>query len=163
MFFRIFTRLLALGSAALSLASCTLFEPGGPSAAITVKAESAYLVTDVVERVFIDEGYKPISRTGDGLTFEGKASKTDEIFYGDWNESDVSQRVKVVIANGSGDTFRVRCMPFVVRDPHDVSFEDEHRRMQIFSLHYGKMLREVRRQCLELSLTRKPYSPETSG
>lgn len=139
-----------------ALSSCTLLEPGGPSAAMTVKAHSAFKVSDVVERVFVDEGYQTILRTADGLTFEHKASKTDQVLYGDWNEGEITQRVKVTIASGGDETYRVRCIPFVVRDPHDVSFEDQHRRMQLFSFHYSRLLREVRRQCRELWLSRTP-------
>jgi hypothetical protein len=143
------------------LSSCTLLEPGGPSAAITVQAHSAFKVTDVVERVFSDEGYKTISRTGDGLLFEAKASMTDQVLYGDWNEGEITQRVKVTIASSNDEKFRVRCIPYVVRDPHDVSFEDQHRRAQLFSFHYSSLLREVRRQCKELWLSREPAEPES--
>jgi hypothetical protein len=153
--FRFPRLLLALGAAVFALASCTLLEPGGPSAALTVKAHSAFHVTDVVERVFVDDGYQTILRTGDGLTFERKATKTDKLLYGDWNEGEVTQRVRVTIASLGEEKFRLRCIPFVVRDPHDVSFEDQHRRMQLFSFHYGSLLREVRKQCDELWLSRE--------
>jgi hypothetical protein len=152
-------RLLLLTLCAV-FSSCTLFEPGGPTAAITVKSHSAFKVTDVVERVFVDDGYQPIQRTGDSITFEHKATKADQMMYGDWNEGEITQRVKLAIAPlGNGDDFRVRCTPFVVRDPHDISFEDEHRRVQLFSFHYTSLLREVRRQCNELWLSREPAEP----
>ena len=149
-------RLSSLCGAALLalLPACTLLEPGGPSAAITVRAHSSFHVTDVVERVFVDDGYQPILRTGDGITFERKASTTDSLLYGNWNESEVTQRVRVMIASRGDETYRLRCIPFVVRDPHDVSFEDQHRRIQPFSYHYTSLLREVRRQCNELWLSR---------
>ncbi|MGB8168251.1 MAG: hypothetical protein WCF18_12210 [Chthoniobacteraceae bacterium] len=148
--------LATLCVAAACLSSCTLFEPGGPSAAITVKARSAFNVTDVVERVFVDEGYQTILRTGDGVTFERKATKTDQVLYGDWNEGEVTQRAKVTIASNGEELYRVRCIPYVVRDPHDVSFEDQHRRMQLYSFHYSKLLKEVRKQCDELWFSREP-------
>jgi hypothetical protein len=148
-------RALLLLAAAVSLSSCALLEPGGPSAALTVHAHSAFNVSDIVERVFVDDGYQTILRTGDGLTFETKASKTDKLLYGDWNEGEVTQRVRVNIASLGEEKFRLRCIPFVVRDPHDVSFEDQHRRMQIVSFHYGSLLREVRKQCNELWFSRE--------
>src|SRR5688572_15755549 len=123
MLIRLPCRLLALCGAVLSLSSC-VFEPGGPSAAITVKAHSAFRVTDVVERVFVDDGFKPILRTGDGLLFERNASKTDKMLYGDWIGGELTQRVKVTISSSGDEKFRLRCIPYVVRDPHDTAFED---------------------------------------
>jgi hypothetical protein len=148
--------LLALLGALVFLNSCSILEPGGPSAAVTVKGYSTFPVGTVVERVFVDDGYQPILRGWDGVTFERKASRTDQMLYGDWNEGEITQRVKVTITAKGDDKFRVRCIPFVVRDPHDVSFEDQHRRAQLFSFHYSSLLRDVRRQCKELYLTRAP-------
>lgn len=142
------------------LPACALLEPGSPSAAITVKARSAFDVKDVVERVLIDDGYQPILRTGDDITFERKASKTDRFLYGNWNESEITQRVRVTIDSRGNETYRVRCLPSVVRDPHDISFEDTHRRLQPFSVHYSSLLREVRRQSNELWLSRDPAASE---
>jgi hypothetical protein len=155
MHFRFPRLLLALGAAAFFFSSCTLLEPGQPTAAITVKSHSAFNVTDVVERVFVDDGYQTVLRTGDGLTFESKASKTDKVFYGDWNEGDVTQRVKVAISSNGEEKFRIRCIPYVVRDPHDVSFEDQHRRFDLISPHYSSLLKEVRKQLDELWLSRE--------
>ncbi len=148
--------LVVLSGAALVFSSCTLLEPGSPSAAVTVKARSSFDVSSILERVFVDDGYQTIQRTGDGITFESKASKTDNLLYGNWNESKVTQRVTVTIASRGDETYRLRCLPSVVRDPHDVSFEDQHRRFQPFSLHYGSLMREVRRQCNELWLSQSP-------
>jgi hypothetical protein len=150
---------LALAGVALSLSSCALFEPGGPSAAITVRARSSFHVTDVVERVFIDEGYQPIQRGLDGIMFERKGTKTDSVLYGNWNEGEVTQRVQVNVASRGDETYRLRCIPYVARNPHDVSFVDQHRRMQPFSLHFSSLLREVRRQCEELWLSRGTPEP----
>ncbi len=152
--------LIALCVATVCLAACTVFEPGGPTAAITVKARSAFHVTDVVERVLVDEGYQTILRTGDGITFERNATKTDQLLYGDWNEGEVTQRVKVTVTSKGDELYRVRCIPYVVRDPHDVAFEDQHRRAQLYSFHYGGLLREVRKQCDELWFARAPAASE---
>lgn len=156
------SRLALLCAAALLalLPACTILEPGGPSAAVTVKARSSFDVTAIIERVLVDDGYQPIQRTGDGITFERKASKTDTMLYGNWNESEVTQRVRVAIASRGDETYRLRCIPYVVRDPHDVSFEDQHRRAQLFSFHYSSLLREVRRQCKELWLSRDSTASE---
>src|SRR4051812_44258266 len=120
-----FPRLLLL-LCTVVLSGCALFEPGGPSAAITVKGHSRSQVQDVVERVFIDEGYKPYTRMLDGIMFEKEASKSDRLLYGDWGDGQVTQRVKVTISPDKEDYFRLRCMSFVAREAHDVSFEDQH-------------------------------------
>jgi hypothetical protein len=152
-------RLFSLCATAFSLclSSCSVFEPGGPPAAITVKAHSTFQVQDVLERVFIDEGYKPITRMLEGITFERDATKTDRVLYGNWNDEQVTQRVHVTITPAKQEEhYRLRCLPTVVRDAHDVSFEDEHRRIQIRSPYLARVLREVRKQCDELWDSRTP-------
>lgn len=154
--FRFLLLRVACFGAAVLLSSCSILEPGGPSAAITVKARSSFHVTDVVERVFVDHGYQTTLRTAEGMTFERKASRMDNLLYGDWNEDEITQRVKVTIASKGEERYRVGCIPYVVRDPHDAAFEDQHRRAQIFSFRYSSMLRDVRRQCNELWFSREP-------
>jgi hypothetical protein len=146
---------VALLLCTLLLPSCALFEPGGPSAAANVRARTSFQAGEVVERVFVDHGYEPILRESDGTTFEKKGSKMDRLFYGDWNDEDVTERVKVVITSKGEGHYRLRCVPFMTRFPHDVSFEDQHRRPQLFSLKYGRLLREVRGQCEELWKSRE--------
>jgi hypothetical protein len=142
--------LLLLALCLLFLPACTIFEPGGPSAAITVRARNSFQVADVVERVFVDRGYQPILRESDGITFEREGTKTDRLLYGDWDDRRVTRRVKVTVASAGERAYRLRCIPFVTRDPHDVSFEDQHRSPQVFSFHFSALLREVRGQCEEL-------------
>ena len=155
---RFFRLLIAPCLAAVCLSSCAIFEPGGPSAAITMKARSAFDVTSVVERVFVDEGYQTTQRTGEGLTFERSASRMDNVLYGDWNEGDVVQRVRVTIVSKGEERYRLGAIPYVVRDAHDVSFEDQHRRAQLFSFRYRRLLKDVRNQCDELWFSRDPNS-----
>jgi len=136
------------------LTSCALVEPGGPSAAISVRAGSSFQVNEVVEQVFVDRGYQPILRESDGITFERTGSKLDRLFYGDWDGEDVTERVKVVISSKGEGRYRLRCLPFMTRFPHDVSFEDQHRRPQFYSATYGRLLREARSQCEKLWTSR---------
>jgi len=154
---------LLLSLCCVLLASCALFEPGGPSAATSVRARTAFQVSEVVERVFIDHGYQPILRESDGATFEKKGSKSDRLFYGDWDGEDVTERVKVVIASKGDGNYRLRCLSFMTRFPHDVSFEDQHRRPQFFSVKYGRLLGEVRQQCEELWKSREANNASESS
>lgn len=141
--------ILALCS--LALPACALLEPGGPVAAINVRAHTSAQVSEVVERVFIDHGYQPILRDIDGITFERNGSKADQIVYGDWdNGQRVSRRVKVSIASRDDVHYRLRCIPYVTRAPHDDAFEDQHRSPEIFSVEFTRYLREAREQCEEL-------------
>ena len=156
MHFRFPLHALCAAALLLTLPACSLFEPGGPPAATTVRAHSSFQVQDVVERVFIDEGYRPISRVLGGIVFERDSTKTDRLLYGNWNDEAVTQRVKVMIVPGKEEQFRVRCIPSIARDAHDVSFEDEHRRIQMTSPHLSRLLREVRKQCEQLWLSREP-------
>ena len=159
-----FPRLLLL-FCTLLLPACSLFEPGGPVAVITVKARSSAQVPDVLERVFNDHGYKTYARPLDGMVFERESSKTDRFLYGDWGQGDgpVTNRVKVTIASDGEDHYRLRCIPLIVREAHDASFEDEHRRMQLASPTLGRMLRDVKQQLNELWFSRDPVGAEISG
>jgi hypothetical protein len=126
--------------------ACSIVEPGAPSAAITVRGRSSFEVQDVVERVFTARGYVVAGRSMDSLTFERDAGKTDRVIYGNWVSGEVSERAKVVIASRGGGKYRVRCLPSVVRNASDISFQDDNRRWQLFSFHFSGILREVRRE-----------------
>src|SRR5262245_57933567 len=124
--------LLALCGAGL-FSACSFFEPGNPGAATTVRARSAFQVSDVLERVFVDEGYQAVQRARDSMTFERPGSKTDRVLYGNWLGGDMAQRIKVTIVSRGDETYRLRAAPSVVRDPHDLGFEDSHRRFEFHS------------------------------
>lgn len=123
-----------------------MVEPGAPVAAVNIRAKSTFEVRDVVERVFNADGYHTSARNFESLTFEKDASRTDQVYYGNWIGGEVTQRARVAVIAKGGGRYRVRCTPLIVRDPNDPAFEDEHRRMQLFSFHYSGLLRKVKRE-----------------
>ena len=144
-FRRWFFALVAMSVAGL-LGGCATIEPGAPVAAVNVRARSSFEVKDVVERVFNADGYRTSGRAYDSVTFDKEGTNIDRITYGNWIGGEVSKRARVTVVEKGEGVFRVRCTPLIVRDPNDVAFEDEHRRMQLFSPHYSRLLREVKRE-----------------
>lgn len=137
--------MLCLLCALASLVSgCANIEPGAPVAAVTVRARSSFEVKDVVERVFNRAGYTTSGRSYETITFDQAGTRVDRVTYGNWIGGEVSKRARVAVVEKGGGVYRVRCTPLIVRDPSDVAFEDEHRRMQLFSPHYSRLLREVK-------------------
>lgn len=136
----------ALGLALLAITSCTLMEKGAPTAAMTIPADSADDVEAAVSDVFRAAGYTVSQRTNSGVVFERPASTTDEVLYGNWNESEpLIDRVQVTVALAGVGSYRVSCFPFAVRGGSDDSFQDAQRRVHLFSPHYNGLLREVRK------------------
>ena len=147
--------LLVFCGAVCAITSCSVFEPGAPSAAVTVRARSTFQVSDILERVFVDEGYQPTQRSQDGITFDRAGGKVDSVLYGNWIGGDVAQRVRVTITSRGNDKYRLRALPSVVREPNDVAFEDARRRWELHSTRYSRMLREVRKKCEQLWRSRE--------
>ena len=139
-------RLALVFAPLLLLCSCANIEPGAPVAAVDVRAKSSFEVMDVVEHVFNEDGYRTQGRTFDTITFEQEGTKVDQVVHGNWIGGEVAKRARVAVAAKGDGVYRVRCTPLIVRDPSDVAFEDEHRRMQLFSPHYTHLLRQVKRE-----------------
>ncbi|HEX8297388.1 MAG TPA: hypothetical protein VF593_13875 [Chthoniobacteraceae bacterium] len=142
------SRLLPLwisASAALGLTSCALLEPGLPAAAVTVKSNSRFEVQASIERVFNEKHWRVAQRDLNSITLQRTGGTADQVMHGNWIDGEIAERVKVTITEKGGGRYRLRCLPSIVRDPSDVAFEDEHRRMQVFSFHLSGLLREVKR------------------
>lgn len=126
--------------------SCSVFEKGAPTAAITVRAESADDVEAAVVDVFSADGYRVTRRDTTGIVMEHPASATDHVLYGNWNGAQLLNRVQVTIVPAAKGSFRVSCFPYAVRGGSDEeAFQDPQRRVELFSLHHGSLLRKVRR------------------
>ena len=83
------------------------------------------------------------------LIFERPGRKTDEMLYGDFSDSKMTDRVRVVIDPIDVTHFRITCVGYAVRQPTghfegDTSLEDPVRRFQFFSSQFSQMLREVK-------------------
>jgi hypothetical protein len=120
-------------------------EKGAPTAAATIRADSADDVEAAVSDVFRGHGYSISQRTTAGIILERAASTTDEVLYGNWNESEpLRDRVQVTIVPAEPGSYRVSCFPFAVRNSQG-AFEDTSRRLQLFSPHYSALLRKVQK------------------
>ena len=115
----------------------------------TVTAPMGEAVESAVGVVFEAHGYSQMSSSKGTLIFERPASKTDEMLYGDFSDSKLTDRVRVVIDPLDNNRFRVTCVGYAVKQPTghfegDTSLEDPVRRFQFFSSQFSKMLQEVK-------------------
>lgn len=135
----------ALLMGTLLFSSCSVFEPGSPAAANTVQADSIYQVYEAITNVFNSEGYKVSERDAGSITLDKSADGTDRLLYGNWGGDDVVQRVKINVKSQGEGKFRLRLQPSAVRHAGSVAFEDDTRKMQLFSVKYGRMLGAVKK------------------
>ena len=131
------------------MAGCsTVSGPGAES--VTVNAHSGLEVEGAANAVFQDHGYTEMGSKNNVLTYEKPGSKTDQMLYGDFEDSRMTDRVKVTIDPlDNGSRFRLTAVAFAVRQPTghfagDTSFEDPIRRLQVFSSQLEHILSEIK-------------------
>jgi hypothetical protein len=134
----------------LLVTGCDSMKGGLGATSETVTASMGMEVETAVGAVFEAHGYTQMSSPErDALIFERPGSHTDEMLYGDFSDSKMTDRVKVVIDPIDASHFRITCVGYAVKQPTghfegDTSLEDPVRRFQLFSSQFSKMLREVK-------------------
>jgi hypothetical protein len=133
----------------LFVSGCGSMKEGLGSTSVTVTASTGDDVETTVGAVFEGHGYSQTSSEKGTLIFDRPGSKTDEMLYGDFSDSKLTDRVRVVIDPIDGSHFRITCVGYAVKQPTghfegDTSLEDPVRRFQLFSTQTMQMLREVK-------------------
>ena len=128
---------------------CASMKEGLGATSETVTASMGMDVETAVGAVFEGHGYSQMSSEKGTLIFERPGSKTDEMLYGDFSDSKMTDRVRVVIDPIDATHFRVTCVGYAVKQPTghfegDTSLDDPIRRFQLFSSQFAQMLREVK-------------------
>jgi len=141
-------RLLAMVSILL-VTGCATFKEGMGATSETVSAHMGMEVETTVGAVFEGHGYSQMSSEKGTLIFERPGSKTDEMLYGDFSDSKMTDRVRVVIEPIDASHFRITCVGYAVKQATghfegDTSMDDPVRRFQLFSSQFAQMLREVK-------------------
>jgi len=144
-------RLLVLLPLLLST-GCAYFHKGAPAATTIVKSDDSFALTAAIVEAFASHGYQHTRSYTDALVFDRPSSRTDEILYGNWNETISSERVTVRFTTTKPGTYRISCLPYTVRGE---GLDDVSRRVGLFAGEYRTLLREIRR-----NLAQPPNSPE---
>jgi hypothetical protein len=133
----------------LLVTSCATMKEGMGATSETVTASMGMEVEAAVGAVFEGHGYSQMSSEKGTLIFERPGSKTDEMLYGDFSDSKMTDRVRVIIDPIDVNHFRITCVGYAVKQPTghfegDTSLDDPVRRFQLFSSQFAKILREVK-------------------
>lgn len=145
-----FSPLLLLLPLVLAFVSgCTTVKEGPGATSAIVNAHSGMDVEGACNAVFQDHGYTEMSSEKGVLTYEKPGSKTDQMLYGDFEDSRMTDRVKATVEPLEGTRFRITLVAYAVRQPTghfagDNSFEDPIRRLQLFSSQLGHILDEIK-------------------
>jgi hypothetical protein len=139
---RLLCYVAAIGLAAVFATGCaTMSEPGGPVAAVTVKASSAFAVTEAVRAVFVADQFRLAGGDDQEAVFEKEGSRYERAMYGGWDGQFPTERVRVAVVDTGAGTYRVRCFSSIVRS--GAQGDDEQRRFQLHSPHYQDLLTKV--------------------
>jgi hypothetical protein len=123
-------------------------EPGSSSfASVTIAGRTPDQIIQATEQVFREDGFAG-GATGKGdLLFQKEGSRMSTLKYeGIWATTGGSvtlYRAKCQIIPLGGDSFRLQCQAFVVRNSGDPFFEDEQRLTNVRSGHYKSLLKKV--------------------
>lgn len=137
--------------AALAGAGCGATKPSGASfASVTIKGHTPEEIARVTAQVFQEDGYIGGSMPGHPMVFQKEGSRMTDIAYGGVADSYYGEktaiRVKVDLVSLGGDTHRLQCQAFVVRDAGQGFFEEEQKLANIRSGPYQSLLNKVVKQ-----------------
>jgi hypothetical protein len=114
-------------------------------AAVELKGNTPGQIAEATIEVFRANGYKAFMKNFTNLVFEKKASRMDDIAYGDWmGDEPMWVRVKASILPIGEARFRLQCNAFLVRDKNGST--EEELRVKYRSGPYQKLLNEVARR-----------------
>jgi hypothetical protein len=148
------SRLLTLTSFTLAavlvmmLTGCGATKPSGASfASVTIKGHSKDEIARVTAQVFQEEGYVGGSMKGHPMVFQKDASRMTDLAYQGVVDTHYGAktvvRVKMDLVNLGGDSHRLQCQAYVVRNAGDGFFEEEQRLANIRSGPYQSLLNKV--------------------
>lgn len=111
-------------------------------ASVEVRGSSPTQIADRILEVFRDDSYALAQGNTDNFVFEKKASTLNNIAYGNWTETPVWVRVKVVVVPVNDEVTRIECHAYLLRD-HGANTEEEIAVSSLRSHPYQKLLNEV--------------------
>ncbi|MFO1477501.1 MAG: hypothetical protein U1F98_12710 [Verrucomicrobiota bacterium] len=144
-----FLPILFLGAAlALAATGCQTFSDKVPNtlASVTVKNQSNAAIAEATTQVFQNHGFHCTVPGSTQMTFERPGTRKNYAQYGSlvFNET-IIIRVTVYIKKLGGDSTELACKAWIVEDPNDPVFEDDHRVRELNRWPYEDLLEDVRK------------------
>jgi hypothetical protein len=143
----------ALAAAWLTLAGagCGATKPGSASfASVTIKGHSPDDIARVTAQVFQEDGYVGGSMKGHPMVFQKEGSRMTDLAYQGVVDTHYGAqtvvRVKVDIVSLGGDSQRLQCQAYVVRNSGDSFFQEEQKLANVRSGPYQSLLNKVAKQ-----------------
>jgi hypothetical protein len=123
----------------------SLHKPATASfASVQIQGHTAGQIRAATAVVFQQDGYAAVDVRRPEMVFEKEGTRWDQIAYGSWvNEAPVWLRVKVSLVPLAGDSVRVQCQAYKVRNKGDPFVEDEVRINNTHSKPYQTLLDKV--------------------
>lgn len=96
----------------------------GSLAAVEINGASAAAISETVESVFTEAGFRIITRKPEEIVFDRSSTRGESLAYGNWMGTEVRTRMKVEIIPQNSGRFLLVCRSFIVRDAGTMG-EDE--------------------------------------
>ena len=139
-------KMLLVAAASLGLLGCkTLNKPASASfASVRIQGHTPEQIRATAVVVFQQDGYAYSGFKDSQMVFEKEGSRWDQIAYGSWvNGGGVWVRVRASVVPLSGDSYRLQCQAYTVRNKGDPLTEDEVRVKERGSKPYQALLDKV--------------------
>jgi hypothetical protein len=136
-------------AATFALIGCkSLNEPASASfASVQIPGHTADQIRAATVVVFQQDGYTLTGAQRSEMVFEREGSRWDQIAYGSWvNEAPVWVRVRASMVPLAGDTVRLQCQAYKVRNKGDPLAEEQVRISGAHSKPFQALLEKVREQ-----------------
>jgi len=136
---------------ALAGAGCGATKPSGASfASVTINGHSKDEIARVTAQVFQEDGYVGGSMKGHPMVFQKEASRMTDLAYQGVVDTHYGAksavRVKMDLVSLGGDSHRLQCQAYVVRNSGDGFFEEEQKLANVRSGPYQSLLNKVAKQ-----------------
>lgn len=96
----------------------------GSLAAVEIQGASAAALSETVESVFTEAGFRIMTRKPEEIVFDRASTRGEAFAYGNWMGAEVRTRMKVEIIPQNSGRYLVVCRSFIVRDAGTMG-EDE--------------------------------------
>jgi hypothetical protein len=137
---------ILIASASMAFVACkSLDKPASASfASVRIQGHTPEQIRAATVVVFEQDGYAATDIRHAEMIFEKEGSRWDQIAYGSWvNDAPVWLRVKASVVPLTGESYRLQCQAYMVRNKGDPLAEDQVRMRNNHSKPYQQLLDKV--------------------
>ncbi len=153
----LFSAVLALLCLALVATGCRLGKPGSASfASVNIEDHTAPQIQEAAGKVFRADGYAAFFGANGQMIFQREGTRANNIgqngFVGSYYGEQTMIRVVAEIVDLGGNTFRLQCQAYMVRNPGDSMMEDSHPLGNVRRMPYQHLLNKVKSEVKSMPL-----------